>query len=87
MAHDFTIKTTTRTGTRQETITFPEYAWADPEYALVHSSIVDCNRDILLHLQGKKQAETTGEDNLKTVRLFFDAYRSAAANEVIHYPN
>lgn len=87
LTHDFTLKITTRSGTTQETITFPEYAWADPAYALVHSSIVDCNRDILLDLQGKKIAETTGEDNLKTVRLFFDAYRSAATNEVIHYEN
>jgi predicted dehydrogenase len=85
LGHDFTIKTTTREGTTSRVITFPNYAWADPAYALVHSSIVDCNRDILLGLQGKKEAETTGADNMKTVQLFFDAYRSAANNEVIHY--
>ena len=45
------------------------YHWLDPAYAVVHSSIVDCNRNILNGLRGGK-AETTGEDNLKTVNCY-----------------
>jgi hypothetical protein len=39
---------------------------------------VPCCADLLAHLRGEKVAETTGEDNLKTVRLVFGAYESAA---------
>jgi D-apiose dehydrogenase len=61
----------------------PVFAWADPAYALVHSSIVDCNRSILLDLLGKKPAENTGADNLKTMELVFLAYESAATNKAL----
>jgi hypothetical protein len=50
------------------------YPWADPDYDLVHASIVPCNADILQDLNGARKAETTSEDNLKTVRLVFASY-------------
>ncbi|GAB3341391.1 Gfo/Idh/MocA family oxidoreductase [Larkinella ripae] len=89
LTHDSVLRITTRnkTGqieTRQEVASPPRYAWADPAYALVHSSIVDCNRNLLADLQGKGGAETTGADNFETVRLVHAAYESAARNEVIH---
>lgn len=34
-------------------------------------------------MQKEKNAETTGEDNLKTVQLVFSAYESAKTNSVI----
>jgi predicted dehydrogenase len=61
------------------------YPWADPDYAVVHASIVDCNRDILQALQQKGHAETTGEDNFKTVQLVFAAYESARTGKAIHF--
>jgi predicted dehydrogenase len=61
----------------------PRYAWADPAYDVVHASIVPCNADLLKALKGEGPAETTGEDNLKTVRLVFAAYESAADKKVI----
>ena len=82
---DFVIRTTTQEGTVREAISLKQYNWADPDYALIHSSIVECNRDILLAMQGKKSCETSGEDNLRTVRLFFDAYHSAETDTVLHY--
>jgi hypothetical protein len=45
--------------------------------------IVDCVRHLRDALQGKCPAETTGEDNLKTVRLYCGSYVSAARNEVV----
>ena len=54
----------------------PQYSWADPEYALIHSSIVACNRNILDDLLGQKEAEITGKDNLKTIELVFLSYKS-----------
>jgi hypothetical protein len=60
------------------------YEWADPLYAPVHSSIVDCNRNLLDALQKKGKAETTAEDNMKTVYLIWGAYESAKQNKVIN---
>jgi predicted dehydrogenase len=84
LTNDFELKTTTGTGTTSQVIKPPFYAWADPDYAVVHASIVDCNRDLLNGLQGGR-SETTGEDNFKTVELVWAAYESAATGTIIHF--
>jgi predicted dehydrogenase len=84
LTKDFEIRITTRGGTEGVRVEPKMYSWLDPAYAVVHSSIVDCNRDILNQLQGKANAETTGLDNLETVRLVHAAYASAKANQLIH---
>jgi len=83
LQHDFVIKVTTSDGTETIDARPPQYAWADPKYALVHASIVECSRDILYNLQGLRRAETTGADNLETVRLVHAAYASARTNSLI----
>ena len=88
LTRDFEIRTTTRTNdgernTHSQTATPPVYAWADPAYAVVHASIVDCNRSLLTDLQGYRGAETTGTDNFETIRLVYAAYDSDRKNEVI----
>jgi len=83
LTRDCEIHITTRQGTeiiKAEPILYP---WLDPDYALVHASIVDCNRDILHALQGKTTAETTGTDNLETVRLVHACYASARSQQLI----
>ena len=62
------------------TVKPPEYSWADPAYLLVHSSIVGCHRNLFGALTGTCHAETTAEDNLKTLELVFGAYESARTN-------
>ncbi|MFC5409586.1 Gfo/Idh/MocA family protein [Larkinella bovis] len=89
LTHDYTLRLTARNEsgeieTRQQVAAPPQYVWADPAYALVHSSIVDCNRNLLADLQGKETAETTGSDNFETVRLVHTAYESAARDKVIY---
>ena len=84
LTKDCELRITTRLGTDSVMVKPKFYAWADPAYALVHSSIVDCNRDILNALQKKSKAETTGKDNLETVRLVHGAYTSAKKNEAIN---
>ena len=74
----FILTITNRKRTRAETASPKVYPWVDPAYAVVHSSIVDAQRNILAGLRGETGAETTGEDNLKTVELVFGAYESAA---------
>jgi predicted dehydrogenase len=81
---DFWLRLTTDAGTFARRVPPKRYAWADPDYAVVHSSIVPCNADLLGALCCGRDAETTGEDNLKTVRLVHRAYESAAENKVVH---
>jgi predicted dehydrogenase len=61
----------------------PVYPWANPQYAVAHSSIVPCCADLLRGLQTCKPASTSGADNLRTFRLVDACYRSAEKNEVI----
>jgi predicted dehydrogenase len=77
LTHDCELRVTTREKTTSISAKPKLYSWADPEYALIHSSIVDCNQDILNALQKKSTAETTGKDNLETVRLVHASYASA----------
>jgi D-apiose dehydrogenase len=84
VAPDLWLRVTTDAGTTVERHAPPFYAWADPRYAVVHSSIVPCNADLLHALKTGEAAETSGDDNLKTMRLVYSAYESVAQNQVIH---
>jgi predicted dehydrogenase len=77
------LRTTTRRGTVVRAVPPPFHAWADPRYAVAHSSIVPCHANLLAALQGRGKAETTGEDNLRTVELVFGAYASAASGRPV----
>lgn len=83
LARDHTLHVTTNEGTFTRRCPPPRHAWADPAYDLVHASIVPCNANLLSALRGEGEAETTGEDNLKTVRLVFAAYESAQRGEAL----
>ena len=82
LTHDFQLRIHTAAGTQVSTIRPQLYPWLDPDYAVVHSSIVDCNRNILNGLRGGK-CETSGADNLNTVKLVWGAYTSAATQQVV----
>jgi predicted dehydrogenase len=85
LAPGLVLRTTTGDGTLSRRVSPPQYPWADPAYAVVHSSMVSCHADLLTHLRGDGTAETTGDDNLKTVRLVFAAYDSARDDRVIRF--
>lgn len=84
LGHDFEIKISTVHGTKSRVIQPKLYDWVDPAYAVAHSSIVDCCRDILTGLQGGR-AETTGDDNFRTVQLLWAAYASAKTGKAISF--
>lgn len=84
LTNDFELKIIHKSSMMSATIQPVMYNWLDPAYAVVHSSIVDCNRNILHGLQGGN-AETTGTDNLKTVQLVWASYESAATGKAIHF--
>lgn len=77
------IRETTKEGTQTFPYPPPQYKWADPRYAVVHSSIVPCNAQILQDLFDREAAETTGFDNLKTVKLVQACYDSSSSNSLI----
>lgn len=84
LTNDFELKLITREGVTSTIVEPVMYDWADPAYAVAHSSIVDCNRNILQGLKGGN-ADTTGDDNFKTVQLVWASYESAAKKQVIHF--
>jgi D-apiose dehydrogenase len=71
------LRVTTSDGTRITRHAPPRYVWTAPDYLVVQSSMVACNANLLGAMRGEREGETTGEDNLKTVRLVDAAYRSA----------
>ena len=80
---DYWIRVTTADGTQARRCPPPFYAWTDPRYALAQSAGVACNANLLGALRGERPAETTGEDNLKTLQLVFSAYKSAASGATL----
>ena len=82
---DYWIRVTTRDGTLIKRYPPPHYPWADPAYDVCHASIVPCQANLLQALRGEGAAETTGEDNIKTVRLVFASYESARTGRAIHF--
>jgi predicted dehydrogenase len=85
LAPGYWLRTTTVEGTNARRVPPPRYAWADPRYDVVHASGVPCNADLLRALRGEGRAETTAEDNLKTLRLVFAAYDAAASGAVVRF--
>ena len=80
---DFWIRETTDAGTVSTRHKPPRYPWADPAYDVVHASIVPEQLNIARALKGLERGETSGEDNLKTVRLVFGAYESASTGRAL----
>lgn len=80
---DYWLRLTTGAGTLAKRYAPPRYVWADPKYELSQSSGVACNADLLAALRGEKTAETTGEDNLRSLELVFGCYESAETGEVV----
>jgi len=83
LASDFWLRETTQDGTHARRCPPPRYAWADPSYDVVHASMVPCNEHLCRAIRGEAPGETTGEDNLRTLRLVFAAYESAAGDRVV----
>jgi predicted dehydrogenase len=83
LAPDYQIRTTDRKGTNTQRYPPRQYFWADPNYALVHASIVECHRNLAAALRGVSEGETTGQDNLQTLKLVFASYQSALSQGTI----
>ena len=85
---DYWLRVTTAGdgGTHARRVPPPRYAWADPAYDLVQASIVPCHADCLRYALGGPVAETSGEDNLRTLALVSAAYELARTGQVVALP-
>ena len=80
---DYWIRVTTAEGTHARRHPPRRYSWGDPVQEVCTSSIVDCHRDLLAALRGEHPAETTAEDNIKTIQLMEACYESASSRNVV----
>ena len=80
---DYWLRTTTDDGTSSVRIAIPYYSWVDSRYEVVHTSIIGANRNLLSAINGEGEAETTAEDNVRTLELVYAAYESDRENKVI----
>ena len=78
---DYWIRVTTSDGTHARRCPPISYKWADPDYLVVHASIVPCHASFLRAFRGEGEAETTGADNLKTLKLVYACYESARSGQ------
>lgn len=79
LLQDYRLRLTTRAGVEEHTHPPPAYEWLDPAYAVVHASIVDCQRNLLLGMEDETKVETRADDNLLTFEAVEAAYQSAAS--------
>lgn len=82
----YRIRVTTQDGTEEVLAPPPNFSWADPAYAVVHSSIVPCQANLLHALMGTEAAETTARENLETLRLVDASYGSAQSGQAVLFP-
>ena len=84
---NYWVRVTTESGTYSHRYAPVLKPWMHPDYVASQSSIASCNAHLLQALRGEAKGETTGEDNLKTMRLTFAAYESARSGNVIRFEN
>jgi predicted dehydrogenase len=85
LAPDYWLRVTTRDGTHSRRCPPPFYSWADPRYALVHSSMVACLGNLLQALQTGTTPETSADDNFKTLQWIHASYESARHGCVVRF--
>ncbi len=79
------LRVTTKSGTLAKRYAPVRKPWMHPNYLASHASIARCNTHLLRALRSEEPGETTGEDNLKTMRLTFAAYESVRSGKVIRF--
>ena len=80
---DCWVRVTTTDGTHAVRVPPPFYQWADPRYAVVHSSMAPCLAHLAEAVRSGRPAETDGADYLRSMRLVFAAYESARSGQAV----
>jgi len=84
LSTDFYLKINTDEGSLVYRVDPPMYSWIRHDQPHWHASIAQCNADCLKEIKTGQPAETTADDNMKTMNLVFKAYESAKLNQVIY---
>jgi hypothetical protein len=84
LSADFRLVVINSGGVKEIKISIPHYDWAHPDYAVVHSSLVPCNKDLLGAITAKSDSANRADLNLRTLQLVDAAYQSAGTGNVIH---
>lgn len=85
LCDDHWISVTTADGTIRRRFAPTYYPWVDSRYEVVHSSMVDCCSHLLDSILSGNPAETSGADNLKTLRMVDSAYEAAESHRVVTF--
>ena len=84
LAPDYWLNITTASGSRRTCTALPRNMPGPIQpTTVVHASIVPCHANLLAGLRGEHMPETHAADNLRTMRLVYTAYESAASGEVM----
>lgn len=83
LCNDYWISLTSAGSTVRKRYPPLQYKWADPKYALVQSSMVPCQQHLLDSILKQRPAETSAEDNLKTLAMVEACYESASSGNAI----
>lgn len=65
-------------------VPIPRYSWVNPDYEIVHSSLVACNNDLLNAITGRGESHNRADKNLETLKLVYAAYESAGSGEAVN---
>ena len=84
LSADFRLVVINSEGVKEIKVSIPYYDWAHPDYAVVHSSLVPCNKDLLGAITAKSESANRADLNLRTLQLVDAAYQSAGTGNVIH---
>jgi predicted dehydrogenase len=80
---DYRLITTTKKR-RSETVVAPHlYDWVNPDYLVVHSSIVACQEALVADLRGEGRSGLRGSENLRSMALVEAAYESAQTGKPV----
>jgi D-apiose dehydrogenase len=83
LAADYEIIVRDSDGAHRRHAAPDKHSWSNPTAAAIQDSIVAIHRHWATCLRSGTGPETSGDDNLRTLGLVFDAYRSAEAGAVV----
>jgi len=83
LSADFRLVVINGRGVKEINVEIPSYSWAHPDYAVVHSSLVPCNKDLLGAVTGNSDSANRADLNLNTLRLVHAAYHSADTGNAV----
>ena len=80
LSQDYALTIATREGSETVDVSPPLLSWAERPWHNIQESVLNIERHFIDCLEKNIDAETSGDDNLRTLALVYAAYDSAADN-------